>query len=776
VDNPALEEFVEEVEEIIEDLEEGVLELEVQPKKRSLIDRIFRDMHTIKGGAGMVMETELAEYAHHFENLLDKARNGEIVCSPEMASLLLSSIDGFRSFLDKIREGGEVNQELIDQTLVQLKEFESNAGKPSATPTAEKTEEKKPVAVVAKAEPTPDKKIVEEKSPPQEEKTAESEKTEEQVEVQWDDEDEGEETAYLLHLKFDTEMLRKGSDPILLLKELKELGDLDIIAHLGKLPELKNLDPEDIHLWWSAKLVTTRPAEEIENIMIFFQDEKNEVKFELAESPPDDPGLASFGIYEDQENKGHDNIQVDQEEVAEKLAEKQATVPDAEVKPEQIVAEKVVEKITEDPAIEIAEEAVSTEEEPKAAVTPAPPKKTPPKDEAKKDTGIKATQSIRVTIDKLDKLQNLVGETVINQARLHRLSDRIMEMDANLGEMLLQFVEDNEKSVYELQDQILQVRMIPVGSILNNMKRTVRDYATRSKKKIKLEIEGGDTELDKTVTEQLQGPLVHLVRNSMDHGIEDSETRVKNGKDPTGTISLKASQQEGYVIVEIEDDGKGIDPKAIFDSAVSKGFINDTDELTEDEIYKLLFLPGFTTTSEVTDVSGRGVGMDTVKRDIEALLGTIEIKSELNKGTSTKLKLPLTLAIIEGMMIDVGNQVFTIPLLSVNESLRPVPTQIKKIKNKGELVEIRGEYIPMLRLHERLNIKPKYKEPTEGLVVVVQHANHKQCLFVDEIVDQGPVVIKSMEDNFIQVPGIAGATILGDGKVSFILDIASLVN
>jgi len=767
VDNPALEEFVEEVEEIIEDLEEGVLELEVHPKKRSLIDRIFRDMHTIKGGAGMVMETELAEYAHHFENLLDKARNGDIVCTPEMASLLLSSIDGFRSFMDKIREGGDVNHELIDKTLTQLREFESNAGKHSSKPPAEKTAEKK-TAAASKSEPTPVEKIAPEESSPQEEKTAESEKSKEQEEVLWDDEDEGEETAYLLHLKFDSEMLRKGSDPILLLKDLKELGDFIIIPHLGNLPDLKKLDPEDIHLWWSAKLVTTRQPEEIENILIFFQDEKNEVTFEPAETPPEDPGLASFGIYEDQENNGQENIQVDQTEVDAKLAEKHELVLEAEEGQKGEEVQETTNKVSAD--------TVSTEEEPKAAVPEVQPKPSPLKDDTKKDSGIKATQSIRVTTDKLDKLQNLVGETVINQARLHRLSDKIMEIDVNLGEMLLQFVEDNEKSVYELQEQILQVRMIPVGSILNNMKRTVRDYATRSKKKIKLEIEGGDTELDKTVTEQLQGPLVHLVRNSMDHGIEDSETRVKHGKDPTGTIYLKASQQEGYVIVEIEDDGKGIDSKVIFDSAVKKGFINEADILTEDEIYKLLFLPGFTTTAEVTDVSGRGVGMDTVKRDIEALLGTIEISSELHKGTSTKLKLPLTLAIIEGMMIDVGNQIFTIPLLSVSESLRPVSTQIKKIKNKGELVEIRGEYIPMLRLHERLKIKPKYKEPTEGLVVVVKHANQKQCLLVDEIVDQGPVVIKSMEDNFIQVPGIAGATILGNGEVSFILDIASLVN
>ena len=768
MDNPALEEFVEEVEEIIEDLEEGVLLLEEQPKKRSLIDRIFRAMHTIKGGAGMVMETELADYAHHFENLLDKARNGEIVCTPEMASLLLSSIDGFRSFLSKIREGGDVDQQLIDKTLIHLREFEKNAGQPTSKPPDKKTEEKTKEPASKEEVQTQEDEVKPEAVDPQNEQSTESVENKVQEEVQWDDEDEGEEISYLLHLKFDSGMLRKGSDPILLIKELAELGDLDMIPHLGSLPDLKNHDPEDIHLWWSAKLVTSRPAEEIENILVFFQDDKNEVKFEPAESPPEDPGLASHGIYDEPEDKEQEQNKVDVSEVESNL--------ESEQKEGEKTKSESESKEVEEPEKEITTEPDSSDAEQQSLSIQQSQELTPVKDTKKKTPESKTTQSIRVTVERLDKLQNLVGETVINQARLHLLSDKIMEIDVKLGEMLEQFVEDNEKSVQELQDQILQVRMIPVGSILNNMKRTVRDYATKSKKKIRLEIEGGDTELDKTVTEQLQGPLVHLVRNSMDHGIEDSETRIKNGKDPTGTISLRASQQEGYVIVEIEDDGKGIDAKAIFDSAVRKGFINDTDELSEDEIYKLLFLPGFTTTTEVTDVSGRGVGMDTVKRDIEALLGTIEISSELNKGTSTKLKLPLTLAIIEGMMIDVGHQVFTIPLLSVNESLRPVPKQIKKIKNKGELVEIRGEYIPMLRLHERLNIKPRFKEPTEGLVVVVQHANRKQCLFVDEIVDQGPVVIKSMEDNFIQVPGIAGATILGDGRVSFILDVASLVN
>jgi len=486
VDNPALEEFVEEVEEIIEDLEEGVLLLEEQPKKRSLIDRIFRDMHTIKGGAGMVMETELAEYAHHFENLLDKARNGEIVCTPEMASLLLRSIDGFRSFLDKIREGGDVDQQLINETLEQLREFEKNAGKTATKPAAKKSVEKTKGTDVSQNESTPDEKIKPEQSSAPEEKKIESDKSEEQEEVQWDDEDEGEETAYLLHLKFDSEMLRKGSDPILLIKDLTELGDLAMIPHLGRLPDLKNLDPEEIHLWWSAKLVTTHPAEEIENILIFFQDDKNEVNFEAAESPPGDPGLASFGIYGDQESeeqsKEQEQSKVDESEVE--------TKSEPEPEAEAAATDDQEAKVGEDSKNEITQEPDSPEEQQKTVSAPEIQKTSPPKADAKKDTGIKTTQSIRVTIDKLDNLQNLVGETVINQARLHRLSDKIMEIDVNLGEMLSQFVEDNEKSVQELQDQILQVRMIPVGSILNNMKRTVRDYATRSKKKIRLEIEG----------------------------------------------------------------------------------------------------------------------------------------------------------------------------------------------------------------------------------------------------------------------------------------------
>jgi len=693
------------------------------------------------------MQTDLANYAHKFENLLDRVRSGEIICTPEMATFLLDALDGLNSFMDKIKGTGDLNQELIDLTLKQIEEFESGVNSNASSSDQQKIEQK-----------LEHEKLSSEVSV-QDHETVASKSDEQSV---WDNEEE-EEKGYLLNLKFSTEMLQNGSDPLLLINELNEIGDLTLFPHLNSVPEIINLKLEELHLWWSGKLVTGKSMEELENIFIFYQGDDADIYFEPVEAPPDDPGLASTGLV---------SIKESTHSSAEKRTENQVKNGDIKVSEEKLIKtnkEKPNADFTNASEEENKNLGKNTDEHSDFT------SKTPTKI-AQNEPVVQTVQSIRVAVEKLDKLQNLVGETVINQSRLHQLSGQIMAVDESLGDLLSQFVEDNEKSVRELQDQILQVRMIPVGSIFTPMRRTVRDFANRNNKKINLEIEGGETELDKTVTEQLHGPLVHLVRNSMDHGIEDPETRKKNGKDSSGTILLKASQQEGYVIVEIEDDGGGIDPKVVYDSAVRKELINPSDELTELEIYQLLFLPGFTTATEVSDVSGRGVGMDSVKKDIEALLGTIEIRSTLGKGTNVRLKLPLTLAIIEGMMIDVGNQVFTVPLLSVNEALRPVPKQVKKLKRKGELVEIRGEYIPLLRLHERLSLKPRFEKPTDGLVLVVQHANRKQCLLVDEIVDQRPVVIKSLEDNFIQIPGIAGATILGDGRVSFILDVPSLLN
>jgi two-component system chemotaxis sensor kinase CheA len=316
--------------------------------------------------------------------------------------------------------------------------------------------------------------------------------------------------------------------------------------------------------------------------------------------------------------------------------------------------------------------------------------------------------------------------------------------------------------------------MVQVNTVFSRLRRVVRDYSVESNKEIRLRIEGGETELDKTVTDQLHGPLLHLIRNAMDHGIESSEERRQTAKDTEGTIWLRAFHRGGHVIVEVQDDGKGMDVQRIRQKGLDRGLIDESDELSDQQLLQLVFRPGFTTTDEVTDISGRGVGMDSVKRDIEALLGSIDIVSEPGRGTTLRMRLPLTLAIIDGMIVRVGSLTFIVPLLAVVEAVRPKADDIRKMKRDNELVKIRGEFLPLVRLHRQLNIDCEFADPADAVLLVLQHIDRKQCLMVDEIVDQRPVVIKNLDDNFVQVPGMTGASIMGDGKVSFILDVAAI--
>jgi len=710
-DQLPIEEFLEEADELVQDLESSLLELESNLKDRSIIDKIFRAMHTIKGGAGMVMQSELSDYAHHLETLLDQVRSGGVECTSELVSTLLKANDCIISFIQKIRGEGEVDEELKETTLKELKSFSNQSPQPVV-------EEKKEV-------PVPQKNAEEVHQTGQQ--------------------------TYLITLKFNEDFLTQGSDPLLVLSQLKELGEISVIPHLSELPDYKVFDPEKLYLWWSIKLTTEQSITDIENVLIFFQ-EGNQLKIENIDTPDEE---------QTQVRNAHQQM-IQEAESSE--------VPDKDT--EVIEKDGVQEK--EEKEEETTQSQATGEEDALSSTTDN--SSQPPQKPVEKTEETQVVQSIRVQVDKLDKLQNLVGETVINQARLMRLSEEITAIDENLGEMVLQFVEDNETSVRELQDQIQQVRMIEMGSIFTPMKRIVRDFAVKNQKQINLDIHGADTELDKTVTEQLHGPLVHLIRNAMDHGIEKPDERNNKGKDRTGTITLRASHQEGFVIVEIEDDGKGMDPQKIYEAGVRKGIVAEGEQLSDMEAFQLIFQPGFTTTTEVTSTSGRGVGMDSVKKQIESLLGNIEIQSKVNQGTLVRLKLPLTLAIIEGMIVKVGQQVFTLPLLSVVEALKPLDRQVKHMKRSGELIDIRGEFIPLIRLHKKLQLKDALEDPKEGLVVVVQQSNQKHCLLVDEILDQRPVVIKNLEDHFIQVPGLAGATIMGDGSISFILDVSSLVN
>jgi two-component system chemotaxis sensor kinase CheA len=385
---------------------------------------------------------------------------------------------------------------------------------------------------------------------------------------------------------------------------------------------------------------------------------------------------------------------------------------------------------------------------------------------------IAKSSTIRVETDKLDKLVNLVGEMVISVARMSQCASDIS--DTALARSLQGAISALERISRDLQEQVMRVRMVPVEGTFNRFRRVVRDLSFELGKKIEIKMSGTDTELDKNVIEQISDPLKHMIRNSIDHGIEMPEERRQIGKAEIGVIWLKAFQREGNIFIEISDDGKGIDKKKVLAKAIEKGQADAGKSYSDREIFDMLFAPGLSTSENVSELSGRGVGMDVVKRNIEDLRGSIEIISEEGKGSTFRIKLPLTLAIIDGMMVKVGTEVLTIPLSVIDKSVRPSRAEIKTVEGKGELVDIKGDYLPLVRLYQLFNLPSVKIDPTEALVVVLHGEQNRFGILVDDVLGQMQAVIKSIDKNFKKIEGTSGATILGNGKVSLILDVYSI--
>ncbi|MCH2483260.1 MAG: chemotaxis protein CheA [Gammaproteobacteria bacterium] len=689
-DNIPVAEFVEESIELLQQMEEAILELDSRPGDRALVDQLFRGMHTIKGGAAVVMRPDLADYAHRLESLLDQVRGGQVSAGKTLISTLLEAIDCVGLFISGIPGGLAVDQTRVDASIQNVSALvESATHSPLEVQEAGES-------VSSALTPIASKKS----------------------------------QAYLVTLKFNPQMPEQGGDPLLLLKELAELGDCITVVHPGKLPDIAEFDASRLYVWWSIKLTTSLSQSQIEQTLLFFR-EGNELSVAPFDFTPKET---------DTVERAH------QAQIAQAAAGTEDDVRSTPSGTSELTASVTGFKTMEPARIASGRESGDGT----------------------------VGKSIRVSIDRLERLQNLIGETVINQSRLIQLCEEAERLDPTFAGALNEFVEENSRSVRDLQDEIQAVRMVQVDTVFSRLRRVVRDYSVESNKEIRLRIEGGETELDKTVTDQLHGPLLHLIRNAMDHGIESSEERRQAAKDPAGTIWLRAFHRGGHVMVEVQDDGKGMDVQRIRQKGLDRGLIEESEELSDQQLLQLVFRPGFTTTDEVTDVSGRGVGMDSVKRDIEALLGTIDILSEPGRGTTLRMRLPLTLAIIDGMIVRVGSLTFIVPLLAVVEAIRPKADDIRKMKRDNELVEIRGEFLPLVRLHRKLNIDCEFSDPADAVLLVLQHVDSKQCLMVDEIVDQRPVVIKNLDDNFVQVPGMTGASIMGDGKVSFILDVAAI--
>ncbi|MFN0183579.1 MAG: chemotaxis protein CheA, partial [Aquabacterium sp.] len=395
-----------------------------------------------------------------------------------------------------------------------------------------------------------------------------------------------------------------------------------------------------------------------------------------------------------------------------------------------------------------------------------------PRAAPKADTRSPAAESatLRVSVEKVDQLINLVGELVITQAMLAQTSKGL---DSSLFQSMVSGLTDLERNTRDLQEAVMSIRMIPMSMVFNRFPRMLRDLAGKLGKKLELVTQGEATELDKGMVEKITDPLTHLVRNSVDHGIELPADRLAKGKPEHGTITLVASHQGGSILIEVRDDGRGLNRRKLLSKARERG-LDAPDTLSDAEVWGLIFAPGFSTADEVTDVSGRGVGMDVVKRNITSLGGTVEIDSAEGYGMSVKVRLPLTMAIMDGMSIGVGEEGYILPLSSVVESFQVKPGMIKTIGATGRVVEVRDEYMPVVEL-ERLFDIPRASDEPAAIMVVIEAEGQRVALLVDELLGQQQVVVKNLEANYRKVDGVSGATILGDGRVALILDVGALV-
>lgn len=522
-------------------------------------------------------------------------------------------------------------------------------------------------------------------------------------------------------------MLRTGNDPLRMFRELAGFGDISSTVSLDRLPDLDQGNPEEVYLAWELRLDSDCSREQIAEVFSWVEDD-----CELSIEP------------------------LTRAEADEKHG--QAT--------ESGSGQQEDSSITGD-----------TVSEPSQAAEQDTPGKASEKSEVNKNgagSQPKAT-SIRVDVSKIDSLINLVGEMVITQSMLSQYG-RAEELQEGYIEKLQLGLTQLESGVRELQEAVMGIRMMPISFSFSRFPRLVHDLSSKMNKQVALKMSGENTELDKTVMEKIGDPMVHLVRNSLDHGLETPETRRANGKEPTGTLHLNAYHEGGKIVIEISDDGAGLNTEKILAKAWEKGIVEEGVRPQEHEIHRLIFAPGFSTADVVSDISGRGVGMDVVIRNIRDLGGSVDVMSEQGKGSTFTIRLPLTLAILDGQLATVGEQTFIIPLISIVESLQMHPDDINRVSGNIEVYKLREEYIPIIRLGRIMRIEDAEQSLEKGLLVITEVDGSKVGIFVDSLQAQQQVVIKSLETNYRKIEGISGATILGDGNVALILDLAGIVS
>ena len=646
--------FFEEADELLAEMEQLFLGLDLEAPDGEHLNAVFRAAHSIKGGAATFGFAALTDTTHLLENLLDRARHGELKLNTKMMDAFLETKDVLQKQLSAYRAGAEPEAGMVAEICAVLQQLALEAG---GTP---------PAPPVIAAPPAP---VAVKQAEPAAEAGPAAERT--------------------LKVRFSKV---SENDCKLLSEEMANLGQVTA----------QTQEEGSLTIW----LKTGCDGNDVIAVCCFI-------------------------------------IEAEQIDIHEEGA------PAA---PAQPVAAPQAEAAAPQPASQSA---------PAAAGAPAP---------AAAAVQNKESSSIRVDVEKVDQIINLVGELVITQSMLTQTASLL---DPVVHERLLSGMGHLERNARDLQESVMSIRMMPMDYVFSRFPRLIRDLSAKLGKQVQLVTVGKETELDKSLIERIIDPITHLVRNSLDHGIEGPERRAYAGKDPVGRLTLSAQHQGGSIVIEVKDDGGGLVREKILAKALQQG-MPVSESMPDEDVWQLIFAPGFSTAEAITDVSGRGVGMDVVKRNIHEMGGHVEIASVQGKGTTIRIVLPLTLAILNGMSVKVGEEVYILPLNYVIESLQPLDKDVHSITADEHVMHVRGEYLALLELHKLFDVAGAVRVPTQGIAVIVQAEGTRFALLVDQLVGQHQVVVKNLETNYRKVPGISGATILGDGNVALIIDVAAV--
>lgn len=735
--------FFEECTEGLTTAEEGLSAMQAGDLSAETIAGVFRAIHSIKGGAGAFGHSDLTAFAHKFENVLDEVRAGKIVPTPGVIRVMLSSFDVLSDHVEAAK--GNASRPNDGAALSALEQVLANKGVPEGDAPAAATAAPAP----APAAPAP--------APAMEEE--EDEFGFRPVGVSLDDLDgpADEPAGWTVRFKPSRAALANAGEPLLTVRELEGLGARVVSVDTSTLPALREIDPEDSYLTWVMHAPAELPESDLSDCFDFVAPDS------VIEIKRGEEAALSEGATE---------AAMDGDEIP--FVPVTATVDDfMDLGPAPAAPEPTPAPVVAAPAAPAPVEAPA----PAAAATPpagggGTPGGGAPGGGAGGGGPAKpaneAAQTIRVDLVKLDLLLNLVGELVIRNSIL---ADRLSPADRQRVEL-----PELARLTRQIQDNVMSLRAQPIRQAFSRVPRMLRDLSVETGKQINLETIGETTEVDKGVIEKIGDPLTHMIRNAADHGLESAEERIAAGKDPAGTIKLSAEQKGARIFVRVADNGRGINRERVRAKAIEKGIISADAQLSNEEIDQLICAPGFSTAEKISNISGRGVGMDVVRSNVEALGGRVEIHSVPGEGTTFTMILPLTLAILDGMIVRLAGQRFVLPLTHVLETIQPEPGQVKRTSPDNEVIDMRGEYLPVKRATEIFGLNDDRPIEDSLVVIVESESSGKVGLVVDTIDDRREVVIKSLDQNLHPIRGLGGATILGDGSIALILDIEALVS